>query len=212
LTRLLALSIVGISLVLAAPGAAAAATLDAGKSCYFNNSRARLSGSGFAPDNTMTFTANGKRLNQTSTSNAAGDVLVDYIPRHTDTERKVVIRATDEEGTSARTTIFVTRKRRVTADPDRASNVSTWRAVLSLFGFGDGTAFIHYRNPNGVHKKTVRLGELRGPCGRLKTRKQRVMPFDNPQFGTWRLQFDTHRHYDPDRKRKRVIPVKVFRG
>ena len=211
LTRLLALSI-GIGLLLAAPGIAAAATLDAGKSCYYNNSLARLSGSGFAPDSTISFSVNGKTINQTVTSDAAGDVLVRYDPRHTNTERKVVIRATDDEGTSARTTIFVTRKRRVTADPNSSPNVSTWRAVLSLFGFGDGTAFIHYQNPNDVHKKTVRLGELRGPCGRLKTHKRRVMPFDNPQFGVWHLQFDTHRHYDPNRKQKRVIPVRVFRG
>lgn len=201
-----------MGLVLAAPGTAAAATLDAGKSCYSNNSRARLSGTGFAPDSTISFSVNGKTINQTVTSDAAGDVLVKYDPRHTNTERKIVIRATDEEGTSAATTIYVTRTRRVTADPDTAPNVSTWRAIIRLFGFGDGTAFIHYRNPNGVHKKTVRLGQLRGPCGRLKTGKRRVMPFDNPQFGTWRLQFDTHRHYDPDRARKRVIPVKVFRG
>jgi hypothetical protein len=211
LTRLLTLSI-GIGLVLAAPGAAAAATLDAGKSCYYNNDSARLSGSGFAPDSTISFSVNGRTINQTVTSDAAGDVLVRYEPRHTDTERKVVIRATDDEGTSARTTITVTRKRRVTATPDSAPNVETWRAVLRLFGFGAGRAFIHYRNPNGVHKKTVRLGRLRGPCGRLETDKRRVMPFDNPQFGLWRLQFDTHRHYDPDRKRKRVIPVRVYRG
>jgi hypothetical protein len=38
------------------------------------------------------------------------------------------------------------------------------------------------------------------------------MPFDDPAFGIWRLQFDTHRRFDTDRKRKRVIPVKVYRG
>jgi hypothetical protein len=38
------------------------------------------------------------------------------------------------------------------------------------------------------------------------------MPFDNPAFGIWRLQFDTHRRFDKDRERKRVIPVRVYRG
>ena len=32
------------------------------------------------------------------------------------------------------------------------------------------------------------------------------MPFDNPEFGLWRLQFDTRRRYDGDRANKRVIP------
>jgi hypothetical protein len=190
----------------------AAATLDAGKSCYFNNSLARVTGGGFAPGSQITFTANGNRISQSVMSDSAGNFLVDYEPRHTKTERKVVLRATDSEDTSASVTIFVTRKRRVTANPDTAPNVRTWKAVLKLFGFGRGRAYIHYRNPNGVLKKTVRLGRLRGPCGRLETETRRVMPFDDPAFGIWRLQFDTHRRFDKDRKRKRVIPVKVYRG
>jgi len=209
LTRLLSLSI-GAGLVLAAP--AGAATLDAGKSCYFNNNLARLSGSGFAPDSPVTFTVNGRPLNATATTDSAGDFLVKYDPPRTETERKLVLRATDSEDTSARTTIFATRRRSVTADPDRSSNVRTWRAVMRLFGFGRGRAYIHYLNPNDRHKKTVRLGRLRGPCGRLKTEKRRVMPFRDPQFGVWRLQFDTHRKYDQDTVKKRVIPVRVFRG
>jgi hypothetical protein len=201
-----------VGLLLALPAVSDAATLDAGKSCYFNNSLARLSGSGFAPDSPITFTVNGNRINQSVTSDSAGDVLVQYDPRRTKTERKVVIRATDAEDTSASTTLYVTRKRKVTADPDRAPNVRTWEAVLRLFGFGRGRAYIHYRNPKGTLKKTVRLGRLHGPCGRLKTEKRRVMPFDNPAFGVWRLQFDTHRRYRKDRARKRVIPVQVYRG
>ena len=211
MTRFCLLSLIA-GIALATPAAAGAATLDAGKSCYFNNDLARLSGTGFAPDSQITFTVNGKPLRTTVRSDSAGDVLVRYDPPRTETERELVIRATDSEGTSARTTVFVTRKRRVTANPDSAPNVRTWEAVFRLFGFGLGKAFIHYVNPSGVHKKDVRLGRLRGPCGRLKTEKRRVMPFRNPQFGVWKLQFDTRREYDPDTARKRVIPVRVYRG
>ena len=38
------------------------------------------------------------------------------------------------------------------------------------------------------------------------------MPFDNPQFGVWQLQFDTRRRSTGTGKSKRVIPVRVFRG
>jgi hypothetical protein len=199
-------------LPLAAPAGADAATLDANRSCYGNANLATLSGSGFAPDSSITFTVNDRELGQPVTSDPAGDVRVRYDPARTRVQRRLVIRATDSQGESARTTIFVSPKRRVTADPDSSPNVRTWKAVLTLFGFGDGRAFVHYVNPNGVHKKTVRLGRLHGPCGRLKTRERRVMPFDTPQFGTWRLQFDTRRRYDKDTQRKRVIPVRVFRG
>jgi hypothetical protein len=201
-----------ISLALVAPAAANAATLDANRSCYNNAGLAELTGTGFAPDKPISFTVNGRQLRQTVTSDPAGTVVVRYDPARTRVERKLVIRATDSEGESARTTIFVSPVRRVTADPDSSPNVRTWRAVLTLFGFGDGRAFVHYVNPDGVHKKTVRLGKLLGPCGRLKTDERRVMPFDNPQFGVWRLQFDTHRRYDADRARDRVIPVRVYRG
>jgi hypothetical protein len=201
-----------VALVLAAPAAADAATLDAGKSCYFNSTLARLSGGGFAPDSPITFTVNGRQLGETVTSDASGAFLVRYDPPRANTERELVIRATDSEGESARTTITVTRKRLVTAKPDSSTNVTTWRAVFRLFGFGDGKAFIHYINPNGRHVKTVGIGRLQGPCGSLKTDERRVMPFDNPQFGKWKLQFDTRRKFDRDRKNRRVIPVQVYRG
>ena len=211
MTRLRNLSIL-VGLTLVAPAAADAATLDANRSCYGNANLAQLSGSGFAPDSPITFTVNDRELRQTVTSDAAGDVLVRYDPARTRIERKLVIRATDSSGESARTTIFVSPKRRVMADPESSANVEEWRAVFTLFGFGDGRAFIHYLNPNGVHKKTVGLGKLRGPCGRLESDERRVMPFDNPQFGYWRLQFDTRRRYDEETERKRVIRVRVYRG
>lgn len=199
-------------MALAAPASAGAATLDANRACYGNANLATLSGSGFTPDSLISFTVNGRELEQTATSGPAGDVLVRYDPARTRVQRKLVIRATDSQGESARTTIFVSPRRRVTATPDSSPNVRTWKAVLRLFGFGDGKAFIHYVNPNGIHKKTIRLGRLRGPCGKLKTEKRRVMPFNHPQFGVWRLQFDTRRRYDEDTERKRVIPVHVYRG
>jgi hypothetical protein len=211
LTRLRFLSL-AVGIGLAAPATAAAATLDANDSCFFNTQLARLSGTGFAPDSPITFSVNGKQLNETATSTAAGDVQVKYDPPRTRRERKLVISATDAEGTTAGTTIFASAKRKVTARPRRSSNVRKWRAVFRLFGFGSGKAFIHYVDPDGEMRKTVRLGRLEGRCGRLKTPERRVMPFDNPQFGLWRLQFDARRRYDKDIARKRVVPVRVYRG
>ena len=196
--------------MLAVPALAQAATLDAGRSCYPVGDKATLTGSGYAPQSPITFTVNGKRLAANVTSDEAGDVRVEYDPPSTTTERRLVIRATDSEGTSAQTTIYVTRDLRVTADPDRSANVRTWRAVFRLFGFGRGKAYIHYVNPKGRLKKTVRLGRLIGPCGRLKTAKRRVMPFRDPQFGFWKLQFDTHRRYRKHVKRKQVLRVTVY--
>jgi hypothetical protein len=205
--------LIATALLLAAPAIAQAATLEAAKSCYPIGGDAVINGSGFAPDSPITFTVNGDPLPANVNSDEAGDVRVTYrnLPRTT-TERRLVIRATDAEDTSAKTIVYVTRELRVTANPDSSPNVRTWRAVFSLWGFGSGRAYIHYLNPKGKLKKTVRLGRLIGPCGRLKSSKRRVMPFKDPAFGYWHLQFDTRRTYSKNTERKRVIPVRVYRG
>ena len=200
------------AVLLALPTAAQAATLEAGKSCYQNGADARLVGTGFAPESPIEFSVNGRRLSDPVTSDEAGEIVVTYSPPPTDTERRLVIRATDSEDTTAATTIYVTKKRVVTADPSRSNNVRTWRAVFRMFGFGRGYGYIHYVNPNGQFKKTVKLGRLRGPCGRLRSTKRRVLPFDNPAFGRWNLQFDTRRTYSRRTRNKKVIPVVVYRG
>lgn len=205
--------LIAAALLLIVPASAQAATLEAARSCYPIGGDAVITGSGFAPESPMSFTVNGDPLPANVTSDEAGDVRVTYrnLPR-TATERRLVIRATDAEDTSAQTTVYVTRELRVTANPDSSPNVRRWRAVFSLWGFGRGRAYIHYLNPKGRLKKTVRLGRLLGPCGRLRSTKRRVMPFKDPAFGYWHLQFDTRRRYSRNTPRKRVIPVRVYRG
>ena len=80
------------------PAAAEAASLTAQKTCFKNGSRVPLLGTGFAPESTIRFAVNGRTLNQLVTSDEAGDVDVTYTPPETDGERRLVIRATDEEG------------------------------------------------------------------------------------------------------------------
>lgn len=172
-----------------------------------------MSGDGFAPDGPVTFTVNNRRISGEVITNGDGHFEATYTPPASQTESKVVIRATDAQETTAKTKLVVTRERSVTAVPDTTNNVRTWKAVFKLYGFGAGKkVFIHYIGPNGTLRKTVGLGRLRGPCGRLKTSKRRVLPFSNPDFGTWKLQFDTRRHFSRNTAKKRVIPVRVFRG
>lgn len=196
--------------MLVLPATAHAATLTAGKSCYPNGDDARLVGRGYTPESNITFTVNSRTLKQQVQSAADGTLEVDYSPRKTSTERKLVIRATDQDGHTGRETIFVTARFHVTAHPASSKNVEKWKAVFGLFGFGHGKAYIHYVNPKGHFKKTVKLGRLHGPCGRLTTTKRRVMPFRDPQYGPWQLQFDTHRRYRKNIDRKQVLHVTVY--
>lgn len=198
--------------MIAVPATAQAATLEASRTCYPNGKEVVLTGDGFAPDAAITFTVNGRRISGNAIAGDEGGFTVTYPPPTAETQDRLVIGATDSEGTAARTRLFVTRQRAVTAHPAKTDNVRTWKAVFKLWGFRRGKAFVHYIAPNGRHRKTVKLGRLKGPCGRLRTRKRRVLPFANPSYGKWKLQFDTRRRYRKRTVNRRVIPVNVFRG
>jgi len=190
-----------------------AASLEASQACYPNGKKVSLSGAGFAPEDPVTFKVNGRKIGGSAITDADGSFRANYPPPTAETEDRLVIRATDSVGTTAKTVVFVTVRRGFRANPDTTTNVRTWRAVFKLFGFGAGRkAFVHYIDPDGKHRKTIKLGRLKGPCGRLKTERRRVLPFRNPDTGRWKLQFDTRRRFSRKTTNKRVIPVKVFLG
>lgn len=209
MTRRLSL-IVALGLLLCSAAGAQAATLRVAKACYFNGESALLKGSGFAPDDAIAFTVNGRRVPATLATNGEGEFEATYALPAANTQTQLLVRATDSAGTAASTRVNVSRRRAVFADPSSTSNVRTWRAVFRFYGFGRGTLFVHYVKPNGKLKKTIELGRLETACGRLRTGRRRVLPFSKPEFGTWRLQFDTRRRYSRRTENKRVIPVRVF--
>ncbi|MEH3053032.1 MAG: hypothetical protein PGN13_03355 [Patulibacter minatonensis] len=55
-----------------------------------------------------------------------------------------------------------------------------------------GGSTVSAPDPAGV--KTVRLGQLRGPCGVLRTSPRKLFPFKATD-GTWLLQYDTRPRY-----------------
>ena len=73
-----------------------------------------------------------------------------------------------------------------------------------------GLVFAHYVFA-GVSHKTVRIGRTHGACGRF-SRKMRQFPFKHsPKVGTWTIQFDQQRRYDPDAEVLVRLTVKVRR-
>ena len=201
----LASLLVVTTLLAAVPAAAEAAKLDTSRPCYRPGETLRLTGTGFAPDSAVTISVNGERVGSLQSDDEGrigGDLTVPLDPP------RLVVRARDPKRNKASKVLF---GRHVTMRPRRADNATTWQAVFRLFGFFDGRAFVHYISPNGAHKKTVPLGELRGRCGKLRTERRRVLPFKRPALGDWRLQIDTRRVFDPDTEMKRTIVVNVFR-
>src|SRR4051812_41403055 len=67
------------------------------------------------------------------------------------------------------------------------------RFTVAKFG-RNRPVYLHYVGPNHHLKRTIRLGTARGRCGYLRTDRRKLFPF-TARPGTWRLRFDTRRHY-----------------
>jgi hypothetical protein len=69
---------------------------------------------------------------------------------------------------------------------------------VKVWGFShDGSArgvYLHYVGPAGGAHRTLALGQTRGSCGWLVSKRQLFVPFSLSR-GTWTLQVDTHRSY-----------------
>jgi hypothetical protein len=64
---------------------------------------------------------------------------------------------------------------------------------------------VHYVEPGGGARKTIRLGTARGTCGGIgRTRRRNLFPFPNIRRGAWILQFDTRARYSKATSKRRT--------
>src|SRR4051812_47185860 len=85
------------------------------------------------------------------------------------------------------------------------------RFTVAKFG-RNRPVYLHYVGPNHHLKRTIRLGTARGRCGYLRTDRRKLFPF-TARPGTWRLRFDTRRHYRVKARRPYVtLAVGVLRA
>ncbi len=92
-----------------------------------------------------------------------------------------------------------------TGDPARLR--VRWR-VLGL-GPRHGV-YVHYVQPNGRLKRTLRIGTTRGPCGALKTGPIALFPF-RFSYGTWTFQIDASVRYRRTTKPRLLIGFEIRR-
>jgi hypothetical protein len=113
-------------------------------------------------------------------------------------ERTFSVGVADTAAVAASSTFTVTRLKAnftpSSGDPKKL------KVRFSVAGFALATAdpdvYVHYIDPRGKLKQTVRLGKATGQCGRIvKTAKRRLFPFASPRLGKWQLQFDTNRSF-----------------
>ena len=204
-TRILARCALGASLLLAVAaalaGAAAAATLTTDFPCYFEKKTLTWTAIGFAKETDYRLTVDGTEVGSGKTNadgNATGTLTSANLPRNTG-EKRFVLAISD--GTTSAEAPFRVSEFNADFAPS-SGDPQTLKVRFSIFGFGARkTIFLHYLRP-GVSgsravAKTVRLGKVKGVCGKIKrTKKRRLFPFDATS-GEWRLQFDTRRVYKP---------------
>lgn len=185
-------------LLLAAPPAFGAPSVQTDRGCYLVGQRVGLRGAGFAAGRPFNVRIDGVSFGQSTTDSQGGfrtslrpGGLAAGITQHVDH-----LDATDGS-VHAGTAFTVTRPpgARFLASSGDASTLS---APFEVWGFArDGhrrTVYLHYVTPAGRPAGTVKLGRTSGQCGSLRTRRRRVFPFA-PSLGAWTLQLDTSPGY-----------------
>jgi hypothetical protein len=197
-----------LALVAAAPGHAA--TLSTPERCYSSREPVDYVGTEFRPGARYGVYMAGRRVAGGRVSrfgDLSGDFRAPAPARGRPGERTYLLTVTDgvrRASTRFRSTIFGADFR-----PDRG-DPATLRVRFYAFDFGRGrTVYLHYVAPNRRLRKTVRLGRTGGPCGTVSTPLRRIFPF-RAASGSWRLQFDARRRYDPTPPRpfvRLVVPI-----
>ncbi len=203
------LAVAAAALALAAPSAASAASLSVSpqKPCYSSGESVNLLGTGFSPLTDAAITRDGTRVGFLPTD-VNGAFNGSLTLGQTRGKRTKTYTATDGATPSLTASAQITVSAvRVTLAP---ANGAPGRLMsIAASGFSTGpTLWAHVRR--GKSKRTMRIGSLKGACGRLKTHR-RLLP-RNAALGVHTIQFDTFRRYKPKRPVRYRYTVTVTRG
>jgi hypothetical protein len=212
-SRCLALVAALLGVLLTTSSAASGATLTTDFPCYFEKKTLTWAAGDMAPNADYTLTLDGDDVGSGKTDadgKASGTLTTVKLPRAVGERRSVLAIS---QGTNSAQTPF--RVSQFNADfAPSSGDPQSLLVRFSIFGFGARkTIFLHYLRPGVSGRRavasTVRLGKVKGVCGKIKqTRRRNLFPFD-ASSGEWRLQFDTRRVYSPDAQPAVVRRVRV---
>jgi hypothetical protein len=195
LTLLAATTALVLALVPAAIGASTKAKIVLDPGCYLSGGSGLLTGSGFRPSSAWTAKLSGTKQIGSGRIDARGKIRARFTaPQYHGTAgtREMTLSVTD--GPHVASTTFSMTPLDASFSPrtgDPANLRVRWR-VLGL-GARHGV-YVHYIQPNGKLKRTLRIGTTRSPCGSLKTGPIALFPF-RYAYGTWTFQIDTNHSY-----------------
>jgi hypothetical protein len=203
--RLLRATVAIVSVALAAPATASAATLrvDPVRPCYMERDLVLLVAEGYTPNGMVDFTREGN-LVETLQADAAGTIQANLtLPGLLMGRRPLTYVATDraDPARTAQVTLVTTSIDVRVAPRDGAPNR---RLRIRATGFRGGkTLWAHVRRvkrrgAGPVRARTVRIGRVRPDCWTTSARRRLFRRGTAP--GRYRVQFDTFRRYKPNRK------------
>jgi hypothetical protein len=183
-------------LMLALPSAASAATLSVSpqKDCYSSGESVSLLGAGFSPFATASVSRDGELLRAlpTNGSGAFNGVLTLGLDRGR--EERTYAATDDLNSTVTAAVPLLVSSVGVRVTPENGAPGR--RMTIRAHGFTTGrTLWAHV--VRGKSKRNLKLGRLKGACGKLKTRKRLLRR--NVRFGVYTVQFDTFRRYRANR-------------
>jgi hypothetical protein len=197
--RRLPLAAVALVALLASLALAASAAADARirltPACYQSSQTGALAGAGFTPNAIWTARLDRTRRLGTGHVDAHGKISARFTAPvyHGTTGLRTLTLSVSDGRHIARTTLQMTPLA-ATFMP-RTGDPKTLRVRWRVLGLGpQHGAYVHYIDPAGAFKRTLRIGTTRGPCGTLKTGPIALFPFAYT-YGRWTFQVDASRHF-----------------
>jgi hypothetical protein len=193
-------AVAAMSLAIAAPGSASAATLtvEPERTCYRETQVVSLFAEGFTPNGDVEFTRDGMHI-ETLPADGVGSIQGRLtLPGLLMGQRPLTYVATDvtNPALTAQVTLLTTATDVRVGPQGGAPNR---RLRIRARGFTGGRIlWAHIRRRGGsARTREVRIGRVRGPCWKVRATKRLFRRGTPP--GRYRVQFDTFRRYEPRR-------------
>jgi hypothetical protein len=197
-------AVAAIAVLAAAAPAAQAATLTASpaKRCYRHGEHVLLAGTGFTPNGSVTVERDGTPFQLRPLTDPTGAFPADLKVAQATGQSTRTYTATDvtDPQLTASTRLTVSAVE-VKVRPDNGAPGRVLR--IGARGFTDGKTLYAHVIRRGRLVRTLRIGRLRGSCGKLVARKRLLAR--NTKLGDYRVQFDSRRAY-----RSRTEPKFTF--
>lgn len=202
------------AVLLGAPATASAASVAVfpRKACYRsaavpNGEKVFVGGTGFTPGAPAEVTLDRKSLGLTQVANPQGQVAGVLSLGAVSRERNRLLALTDQANPANFGTLALHASAvAVRVSPRRAGPGRSVRIKASGF---TGTRRLYAHIRRGHHHRNVRIGRLRGACGKLSRRNRVFSGATRP--GVYRVQFDGSRRYSSRTAPRILYRVTVFR-